>query len=130
MVPITGGALQSRSQGFSSYRPLERAKMRDPGNKVRVFERQITVINLKQCFYFQVNLSCSSPSATEEDAILSHIRCSRGSKPRSWCPSPVGTGQGQDAVLPRSQSEESSLNRAVLESWRRTPDVSTSPCSN
>ena len=75
---------------------------------------------------FQVNLSRSS--STEEDAILSHIRSSRGTKPRSWCPSPVGAGQA--AVLPRSQSEESSLNRAVLESWRRTPDVSTSPCTN
>jgi len=91
-------------------------------NKRYLYVRKDTL----HCLNDQVNLSCSSPA--EEDAILSHIRCSRGSKPRSWCPSPVGTGQA--AVLPRSQSEESSLNRAVLESWRRTPDVSTSPCSN
>jgi len=91
-------------------------------NKRYLYVRKDTL----HCLNDQVNLSCSSP--TGEDAILSHIRCSRGTKPRSWCPSPVGTDQGP--VLPRSQSEESSLNRAVLDSWRRTPDVSTSPCSN
>lgn len=91
-------------------------------NKRYLYVRKDTI----HCLNDQVNLSRSS--STEEDAILSHIRSSRGTKPRSWCPSPVGAGQA--AVLPRSQSEESSLNRAVLESWRRTPDVSTSPCTN
>lgn len=91
-------------------------------NKRYLYVRKDTL----HCLNDKVNQNCSSP--TDQDAILSHMRGSRGTKPRSWCPSPVGTSQ--DPVLPRSHSEESSLNRAVLESWRRTPDVSTSPCSN
>ena len=88
------------------------------------------VIDLMYFFLSQIpRVNLSSSASSEEDAILSQIRTSR-SKPRSWCPSPVSGHSLGTATLPRSQSEEFSFNRAVLESWRRTPDLATSPCSN
>ncbi|XP_068715814.1 E3 ubiquitin-protein ligase NRDP1-like isoform X1 [Montipora capricornis] len=91
-------------------------------NKRYLYVRKDTL----HCLNDQVNLSCTSPK--EEEAVLSHIRCSRGTKSRSWCSSSPGTGQGMARV--RSQNEETSFNRAVVESWRRTPDVSSSHCDS
>lgn len=80
------------------------------------------------CLNDQVNQSCTSRYPKEEEAVLSHIRCSRGTKLRSWNGTSAGTGQGP--LHAPTQSEDSSLNRALAESWRRTLDVSSSPCTN
>lgn len=57
-------------------------------NKRYLYVRKDTL----HCLNDQVNLSCTSPK--EEEAVLSHIRYSRGTKSRSWCLSSPGTGQG------------------------------------
>ncbi|KAK3744451.1 hypothetical protein QZH41_012873 [Actinostola sp. cb2023] len=79
-------------------------------------------------FAEQVN-STSSSNANGQDALLSSLRTTRA-KPRSLCPSPVSELFPGRTNMLRTNSEESCLNRASLEYWRRNVDSASNYSTN
>ena len=69
---------QPRSQGLSSYRPVERAragKMRDPGNEVDLGDDRFSFLpcnrSTTEC-YCRLNISCSEKKNHSDSQITSH----------------------------------------------------------